>query len=722
MKNKGLKYIRILALVLALAVLLPCMPALAESYSAAVMDKNGLKVYTDVGLKNQFGTLAYRSIVTVLGTNDSDVHKIKYQDMVLYCEADEGPRAIADFATPATVNQKTRVYEEADAESRSSAISKGTEVYVLATDSGWAMVEKDGNLGYIAEQHLTIAEDDPFAGGSSESSGSSAITGGDKVVIETIEAVVTDAKLTVYEKASTSSEKLGTLKQGKEVTIYAYNANWAYIGLNGDYGFCALNGLKKASGNSGDDPFAAKDSVPATVTADSVKVYQSASTSSKKLGTLKKGAEINLIQASGGWAYIEKDGSYGYCDSDAITANDLLLPEEEEDIESSEVIDGKSPKGTCTVITAQAGVYSSKSTSKQVGTLTMGDTLSFYGYDSKWVQVGMNGKLAYMQRSKLSADSYTELRNEDSGSAVSDLEKALLALGYLDSVPAVNFSASTVNALKRFQDACGMEQSGIADEATLRVLYSGNAPYSPILSASLSSGSKGSNVSRIQNRLHALGYLASAASSDGDYGSTTAAAVSLFQKTADIKQTGTADSATIRALYSASAPSLPSGSKAADAAAGSSNSSSIGSDLSSTVTEYVSGMSNAQKLEYVIYVAQQQLGKKYVFGATGTATFDCSGLTQYCFKQVGVTLKRTAYAEGYNEARTKISAKSSLRRGDLVFFNTISDGDLSDHTGIYLGSNQFIHASSGAGKVVISDMASGYYSRVFSWGRRVLDT
>ena len=133
-------------------------------------------------------------------------------------------------------------------------------------------------------------------------------------------------------------------------------------------------------------------------------------------------------------------------------------------------------------------------------------------------------------------------------------------------------------------------------------------------------------------------------------------------------------------------------------------------------------MSNAQKLEYVIYVAQQQLGKRYVFGSAGTATFDCSGLTLYCFKQIGVTLAHSAYSVGYSDKYPKISGTSSLRRGDLVFFNTMSDGDLCDHTGIYLGSNYFIHASSGAGKVVVSSLGSGYYNRVSSWGRRVLST
>ena len=64
---------------------------------------------------------------------------------------------------------------------------------------------------------------------------------------------------------------------------------------------------------------------------------------------------------------------------------------------------------------------------------------------------------------------------------------------------------------------------------------------------------------------------------------------------------------------------------------------------------------------------------------------------------------------------------SALQPGDLVFFNTIADNDLSDHTGIYIGGGDFIHASSGGGHVMISSMLKGYYYTNFSWGRRVLN-
>ncbi|MBQ3574384.1 MAG: SH3 domain-containing protein, partial [Clostridia bacterium] len=546
---------------------------------------------------------------------------------------------------------------------------------------------------------------------------------------------VSATSLTVYKSASTSSQKLGTLKYGDEVTVYAYNADWAYIGLNNRYGFCSLKGLVKGSitppeveepstedntendSNNAADLF---DAIPATVTASSVIVYESASTSSKKLGKLNKGAEVNVLQTGGNWAYIELNGNYGYCAISALTKTSDLQPETQQPAV-------KEPIGTATVITATAKMGDSKTGGNLIAELSMGDTVKVYDHGSKWAEVSFGDYRGYMAISSLSAQSYAELKEGDSGAAVSELASTLLLLGHFDGELTANYTTKTSEAVKRLQAACGMDETGVADEALLRVIYSGNAPVSPILKVSLASGSKGENVTRIQNRLLALGFLSSASSVDGDYGSTTANAVSMFQKASGANATGTADTATIRALYSTDAAKLPSGSKPADykapaSSGGSSNSGSISSDIASTTDTYSSNMSNREKLEYVIYVAQQQLGKKYVFGNEGPSTFDCSGLTYYCFKKIGVTLKRTAYADGYNDKLQKISGTSALKRGDLVFFNTVSDSDLSDHIGIYLGKGYFIHASSGAGKVVVSDLSSGYYNRVYSWGRRVLDT
>ena len=134
------------------------------------------------------------------------------------------------------------------------------------------------------------------------------------------------------------------------------------------------------------------------------------------------------------------------------------------------------------------------------------------------------------------------------------------------------------------------------------------------------------------------------------------------------------------------------------------------------------GSSSNATVDKVVALAKAQSGKPYVYGTAGPNSFDCSGFTYYVFKNAaGVTLKRTAESQGYDSAYTKISGTADLKVGDLVFFNTNSnDSDLCDHSGIYLGGGSFIHASSAGGKVITSSLSSGYYSRTYSWGRRVL--
>ena len=708
MKYMGRKMKRILALILVIAAMLPAVPALAESYQA-VVTASSLKVYSKASLTGNSVTLDTYSIVTVSAVS-GNVAKLKYGKYVGYASA-SGLSRLSEVAIPAVTNRSTRIYEKPSASARSVTVAKGFRMNVISYNSDYAVVENKGVVGYAITSHLT-----------KETSKDDSSTGSD-VVMETYDATVVSSSLAVYKSASTSAKRLGTLSAGTTVTVYAQNGTWAYIGKSGNYGFCKLSGLERGASKDPDSDDLA-NAIKVTVTASSVKVYKSASTSSTSLGTLKKGAQVNLIRTEGSWAYIELNGRYGYCSVNALTT------QSSGDKDQGEVIDGREPLGTATVIQSSAKAYSSMSTSASSTTLKMGETLSFYGYDSKWVLVGRDGTFGFMLRTSLSAVSYAELALEDSGAGVVQLEEALLNLGYLDTVPGSNYTSNTVTAVQRMQAAIGMSQSGKADLATLRVLYSGNAPASPLLSLTLSSGTKNTNVSRLQRRLYSLGYLSKESSVDGDYGNNTAGAVRLFQTAAGISATGTADSKTLKALYSTSAPSLASGKSPADetsSSGGSSGGSSgnttdIPSGLASTTSTYSPDYSNAKKLEYVIYVCQQQLGKKYVFGSAGPDTFDCSGLMLFAFKKIGINLQHSAQGEGYNDSRTKISAKSSLKRGDMVFFNTVSDGDLCDHVGIYLGKDYFLHAGSGAGKVLVSNLGSGYYSRVFSWGRRVLET
>ena len=128
----------------------------------------------------------------------------------------------------------------------------------------------------------------------------------------------------------------------------------------------------------------------------------------------------------------------------------------------------------------------------------------------------------------------------------------------------------------------------------------------------------------------------------------------------------------------------------------------------------------ASKIEKTIYVAQALLGVPYSESPNPPQSFDCAGYTAYCYgKAWKDILKGSAKGQGYDERFGRIDGVDKLRRGDLVCFNTVDDKDLCDHVGIYLGKGYFLHASSVAKKVIVSQLNSGYYSRVFSWGVRV---
>lgn len=90
------------------------------------------------------------------------------------------------------------------------------------------------------------------------------------------------------------------------------------------------------------------------------------------------------------------------------------------------------------------------------------------------------------------------------------------------------------------------------------------------------------------------------------------------------------------------------------------------------------------KAQQAIDFARAQLGKPYVWGATGPDSYDCSGLTQGAWRAAGVTLPRTTWDQV--KVGTRI-ATTDLAPGDLVFFYADSS-----HVGLYIGEGQMIHA------------------------------
>ena len=96
----------------------------------------------------------------------------------------------------------------------------------------------------------------------------------------------------------------------------------------------------------------------------------------------------------------------------------------------------------------------------------------------------------------------------------------------------------------------------------------------------------------------------------------------------------------------------------------------------------------------IVSVAKKYLGARYVWGATGPNTFDCSGFTSYVYRQVGVSIPRVS--------RDQINAGERVSRGDLAPGDLVFFGSPIHHVGMYIGGGMMIHAPNSGDVVKIS--------------------
>ncbi|MBV4411967.1 bifunctional murein DD-endopeptidase/murein LD-carboxypeptidase [Enterobacteriaceae bacterium YMB-R22] len=108
-------------------------------------------------------------------------------------------------------------------------------------------------------------------------------------------------------------------------------------------------------------------------------------------------------------------------------------------------------------------------------------------------------------------------------------------------------------------------------------------------------------------------------------------------------------------------------------------------------------------------------GVRYRFGGSTKKGIDCSAFVQRTFRdQFGLELPRSTSGQ---QTSGKFVSRGKLRTGDLILFRAGSTGR---HIGIYIGNDQFVHASTSSG-VMISKLSEPYWNKRYNTARRVLD-
>lgn len=117
----------------------------------------------------------------------------------------------------------------------------------------------------------------------------------------------------------------------------------------------------------------------------------------------------------------------------------------------------------------------------------------------------------------------------------------------------------------------------------------------------------------------------------------------------------------------------------------------------------------------VVSYASSFLGTRYILGGASPSGFDCSGFTMYVYGKYGVNLAHSARAQA--SVGTAVD-RANLEAGDLVLFKGAT-GNSIGHVGIYIGGNNFIHASNPSDGVKITSMSTSYYQTRYVTSRRV---
>jgi peptidoglycan DL-endopeptidase LytE len=123
--------------------------------------------------------------------------------------------------------------------------------------------------------------------------------------------------------------------------------------------------------------------------------------------------------------------------------------------------------------------------------------------------------------------------------------------------------------------------------------------------------------------------------------------------------------------------------------------------------ELLGRWNNPEEPKLLVRVAMGFLGAPYRLGGSSVKGLDCSGFVKKIYHFFNIDLPRTAFEQAHIGLRV---AREELIEGDLIFFNTRRK---LGHVGIYIGNDEFVHASSRKQGVRVDNLNTPYYDRRF---------
>ncbi len=441
----------------------------------------------------------------------------------------------------------------------------------------------------------------------------------------------------------------------------------------------------------------------ATVTASALNMRSEASTSSSIVTCVSKGTVVLVTGTTDGWYQVWYQGQSGYMSADYLTFSDSA----------------ESAFGTGTISGSGVRVRSGPSTSDSIlATVDSGETMSVTGVSGEWYQVSYNGSTGYVNSAYMTLSYGSSASSASTSSSTTEeapLAVATTGTGTINGtyVRMRSGPSTSYSILGTYNSGTTMTVTGTSGD-WYEVSYNGTTGYVYSLYLTLDSGSTSTSTSTSS----------SSSSSSTDSSSFTVTEMSDTAATVtsavNMRAGPSTSYASLQVLSAGTSVTITGycGSWYRISYNGSTGYvyiSYVTTDTSSSTASSLSSSSTSAG-EAIVAEAKKYLGVSYVYGGTSPSGFDCSGLVYYVYKQCGYSITRTASSQ--NSDGTYVS-RDNLQPGDIiVFYNSAMTA--IGHVGIYIGDGQFIHASSGSGKVVISDLSSTYYNSHYYSARRIV--